>query len=130
MPIEHTQCSSARVTCIYTAGFARVIGALYHPDRTYSDWTVKFVPRLPADSRISLKKRGGRANVPHRTRSAASETEVMGPTERQVLDQSARSHCDTDRRAHPALAGCEHLSHMAVLGNVRLSSGFHVEGQE
>jgi hypothetical protein len=32
---------------------------LYHPDSTYNIWRVKFVPRLPADIRISLKKRGG-----------------------------------------------------------------------
>jgi hypothetical protein len=32
---------------------------LYHPDNTYSIWGVKFVPRISADIRISLKKRGG-----------------------------------------------------------------------
>ncbi len=52
-----------------------------------------------------------RADVPHRTRTAANGTTVLGPTGRQVLDQGARSNGDPDRRTHPALAGREHLSH-------------------
>jgi hypothetical protein len=32
---------------------------VYQPDSTYGISRVKFVPRLPADIRISLKKRGG-----------------------------------------------------------------------
>ena len=49
----------SHITCIYTAEFAPVLDELYHPGPTYRIWRVKFVPRLPADIRISLKKRDG-----------------------------------------------------------------------
>ncbi len=59
-----------------------------------------------------------RADAPHRTRPAAGGTAVLGPPGRQVLDQGARSNGDPDRRTHPALAGREHLSHIAVPANL------------
>jgi hypothetical protein len=72
------------------------------------------VPRLPADIRISLKRRGGPAY------HIEQWDDGIGPTGRQVLDQSARSHCDSDCRAHPALAGREHV----ISGNSMNSSFF------
>ena len=52
-------CGSVGRTCFYTVGFARRFGLLYHPGNTYNIWKVRIVPRIPADIRISLKKRGG-----------------------------------------------------------------------
>ena len=62
MTIRRTVCFDAivRITCIYKARFSRRVTVLYLPGTICNIRRVKSVPRLPADIRISLKKRGGK----------------------------------------------------------------------
>jgi hypothetical protein len=65
-----------------------------------------------------------RGNAPLRTRSAASGMMVLGPTGRQALVQGARGNGDQGHKTHPALAGREHLSRMAIPADLPLLPGF------
>ena len=62
------------------------------------------MPRLPADFRISLKRRGGKT-LSDRTGPQPIQSALLGPQERQAIAQTPRSHGHRDRRPDPPLAG-------------------------
>ncbi len=55
-----TNISGHALTSVYPTLFSSRIDVLYHREITCNTRRVKFVPRLPAVIRISLKKRGGK----------------------------------------------------------------------